>query len=501
MLGLAEENVLRVHHGMKRTREVDRALKALDEFRRYVGELDVSELDCINLEDRLMSVLCELGRECMKEVFARADTKVPVIEHQGERWGNRRESPGTYTTMFGEIELVRSIYSRGGGGKVAVPLDLRLGIVERRYTPKVARIATHAIAMMTSDEAERFLRELGIAAVSRSTLHRLPQAVAARYETRREQINNALRESDSIPEAATVVQACLDGVMVPQDGEHNRPRGRKAERPSPARHEQRYGGQAAEAPAKTDNVKGRAWHEAMVGTLAFWNARGEHLKTIYLARMPETDHPTVASDLELELHAILRERPDLDVSFASDGDALQWTQLEGIAYALPVNESRTTTFNLDFYHAAARLHDAATAALGDSPDARVQVEQWKSTLKEHPDGARRVLKSMRYFRDHAADAKTRDDIDDSVKYLAKQAAAGRMDYRHSIEVGHPIGSGPVEAAAKTLVNVRMKRGGARYSQHGGQTILTFRSALLSERFDHLWHHLHDSYTAAVREAA
>ena len=76
-----------------------------------------------------------------------------------------------------------------------------------------------------------------------------------------------------------------------------------------------------------------------------------------------------------------------------------------------------------------------------------------------------------------------------------------MDYRHSIEVGHPIGSGPVEAAAKTLVSVRMKRAGARYSQHGGQTILTFRSALLSERFDHLWSHLHDSYTGVVREAA
>jgi hypothetical protein len=238
----------------------------------------------------------------------------------------------------------------------------------------------------------------------------------------------------------------------------------------------------------------------MVGTLAFWNAEGEHLKTTYIARMPESGHETVASDLELELRAVLHERPELDVSFASDGDSVQWTYLEGIAAALPDSGTRTTSFNLDFWHAAGYVEAAAKVALSDEADAGVQAEEWKASLKKHVHGAARVLKSMRYYRDQL-EGGARESIEKSINYLAKQAASGRMKYRRSLDLGHPIGSGPVEAAAKTLVDVRMRRSGARYDQHGGQTILTFRSALYSGRLNMLWDHLHKSYTAPVRDAA
>jgi hypothetical protein len=82
---------------------------------------------------------------------------VPVIEVDGEWWGNRHESRYEYTSSFGDVEVVRSIYSRADGGRAVVPLDRRLGIVERRYTPQLARVMTHAVAVMTSSEAEQFL--------------------------------------------------------------------------------------------------------------------------------------------------------------------------------------------------------------------------------------------------------------------------------------------------------------------------------------------------------
>jgi hypothetical protein len=43
---------------------------------------------------------------------------------------------------------------------------------------------------------------LGIAMVSRSTLRRVPQAVAARYEVNRDALDAVLREEDEIPEGA-----------------------------------------------------------------------------------------------------------------------------------------------------------------------------------------------------------------------------------------------------------------------------------------------------------
>jgi hypothetical protein len=74
---------------------------------------------------------------------------------------------------------------------------------------------------------------------------------------------------------------------------------------------------------------------------------------------------------------------------------------------------------------------------------------------------------------------------------------GRLGYAAAKRDGRPIGTGVTEAAAKTLVSVRMKRSGARYSDHGGQTILTLRAALLSDRFDALSEELESSYTLRV----
>ena len=47
----------------------------------------------------------------------------------------------------------------------------------------------------------------------------------------------------------------------------------------------------------------------------------------------------------------------------------------------------------------------------------------------------------------------------------------------------------------------MKRSGARFSEHGGQTVLTLRAALKSGRFGDLFDVLVDGYKAVIRKAA
>lgn len=108
-------------------------------------------------------------------------------------------TPGTYQTVFGDIEMERATYQRSGRGRVAIPLKRRLGIVEGAYTPSVARILTKAVALMPVAEAEDLLGEVGVAKVSKSTLHRIPRAIASRYESRREVIEQALRARDRFP--------------------------------------------------------------------------------------------------------------------------------------------------------------------------------------------------------------------------------------------------------------------------------------------------------------
>lgn len=174
----------------------------------------------------------------------------------------------------------------------------------------------------------------------------------ARYEQRRPVIAAAVREQHPIPEQAVTVQVGLDGVMVPQDGEHARPRGRKTKSPEPPRHELRYGAVCEPGPAANDGMMGRAWHEASVGTLAFFDADGERLDTIYLARMAEPYKRTLCEELEAELRSVLRERPSLNIVWASDGAEPQWRSLNDIESRLPDECTGHRMALVDAFHVA-----------------------------------------------------------------------------------------------------------------------------------------------------
>lgn len=476
--------------------------RRVDEFRRRVTGTTPDGLDCGALAELVQSIANELGRELMREVFERADAYSPTVEVNGEQWGNQRRKNGTYTTIFGDIELERSTYQRVGRGRIAVPLELRLGIIERRYTPRMARIIGHSTAVMTAEDAAGFLKQLGVAEVSSSTIHRMALAMAARHHTMQEQVTRDVREADPIPVASVAIQVALDGVMVGQDGEHCGRRGRKTAVPMPPRHCTRYDLGPILGPAASDDGTGRTWHEASVGTVSFINEKGYVLKTTYLARMPEAGKASLVEQLHDELDAVMDERPDVTVCFASDGAKYHWKVLAGMAAQLPDNAAGDVYFLVDFFHVAEYLSKAANAIAGDgSPEAKVMASTWRETLKEFDDGAQRVLKSMRYHRDKLNSAKHRDEVQGSIDYLAEQAREDRTSYAEALRRNLPIGTGITEAAAKTLVGVRMKRAGARYSQHGGQTVMLFRSAVLSGRFDAMSKSLEASYATSVDEAA
>ena len=91
----------------------------------------------------------------------------------------------------------------------------------------------------------------------------------------------------------------------------------------------------------------------------------------------------------------------------------------------------------------------------------------------------------------------RKDLKRAIDYIANQHRLGRMNDPQALARNFPIGTGVTEAAAKTVVGTRMKRAGARFSQHGGQTVMLFRTAVLSGRFDSLHHELHATYTASI----
>jgi hypothetical protein len=478
--------------------EMASAERALADFRREITAMAPDAIDLLAVERRVQELTNAVGRALMGEVMARADAASPEITINGEVWGNRRVTRGIYTGVFGEVALDRATYQRSGRGRVAIPLELRLGIVEGAYTPRVARILTKAVALMPEAEAEDLLDEVGVARVSKSTLHRLPRAIASRYESRREVIEKALRDRDPIPEETATIQIGMDGVMVPQDGEHARARGRKTDEPDPPRHEQRYGHVGPEPPSASDGTLGRAWHEAAVGTVAYFDTAGNRLKTVYLARMPEPFKATLTAGLEAELRAVVEELPDVNVCFASDGAAPQWTALDAMRSRLPASATGHRMALVDAFHVAQYVQLAANAIEGENTStAKILAATWRETIKEEADGVSRVLRAMRSRRSKASTKTARKDLKRAIDYIAHQHRLGRMNYPDALARNYPIGTGVTEAAAKTVVGTRMKRAGARFSQHGGQTIMLFRTAVLSQRFDALHDELHATYTASI----
>lgn len=63
----------------------------------------------------------------------------------------------------------------------------------------------------------------------------------------------------------------------------------------------------------------------------------------------------------------------------------------------------------------------------------------------------------------------------------------QMNYAERAEANLPIGSGVTEAACKTIVKMRMCRGGARWKEDGARAVLSLRTLIYTEgRWQQFW---------------
>jgi hypothetical protein len=192
--------------------------------------------------------------------------------------------------------------------------------------------------------------------------------------------------------------------------------------------------------------------------------------------------------LEDELLAVLDERPDLTVVAVADGARDNWTWLES---AMPEG----TVFVLDFFHAAEHLKKALDNAHGEgSANSRAEFKRLRLLLRDGPKGIDKVINALAYQRRKHPRRKA---LAQELRYFRKNRK--RMAYASIKQRGLPIGSGVVEAANKTLVTVRMKRAGARWSIDGGQAILTLRALAKSQRFDRAWELLAGTYIVPIED--
>lgn len=423
-----------------------------------------------DFEKNLHAKVMEYERELLAEEMSKADVDVGAIVVDGVTFRRAVRCEETYFTAAGPVRVERTLYKdrTDEGGRAVSSMDLRLGIVEGRWTPVAAQQATWVVAQMTPQLAEDLFRRIGNMTPSKSTLDRLPKVLSERWEADRVHFEKALREGDVVPQQATTVAVSLDGVLAPmKDGGAAKKRQQTADE-----------GRLTRGPP--------GYREVGCGTLSFCDETGEMVSAVRMGRMPEANKTTLKRTLLADVTAALAERPDLRIVKVADGANDNWTYLSTI---LPGGVEI-----LDFYHAAEHLNDALASVYGDGTlEARRRSEALRFDLREDPIGVEKVIRSLNYLRRQHPKNKT----------LAKELAyfrnnRHRMKYQQYATEGLPIGSGVVEAACKTLVTQRMKQSGMRWQAEGGQAILTVRGWTQSgDRFDRAWALLAATYQAEV----
>ena len=152
------------------------------------------------------------------------------------------------------------------------------------------------------------------------------------------------------------------------------------------------------------------------------------------------------------------------------GDGAHWI------WDVAADHFGTRTEIVDFYHATEHLWNAAHALYPDDASA---AQDWAQQRRHalRTAGAAPVLEAFR-----TAMAPT----DASATVLRTEHGyfrtnATRMDYPAFHARGFSIGSGAIESAAKHLVQLRLKRPGARWAEAGAQAVLQVRCHLASHR--------------------
>jgi Uncharacterised protein family (UPF0236) len=131
---------------------------------------------------------------------------------------------------------------------------------------------------------------------------------------------------------------------------------------------------------------------------------------------------------------------------------------------------------VDFYHATQHVWTIAHALFGEGT---FFAARWADfailALAEEGAGALLALLDATTAPSPAAQTTLQRER----QYFRTNQA--RMDYPTFRQQGLPIGSGGVESAGRHLVQLRMKRAGARWSDEGGQAVLAVRCRLVSKR--------------------
>lgn len=411
-------------------------------------------VDMVPIEEAAAEAAARLECAMLAEVLRRLDVDAERVVIGGREHTRVGRHPMTYNGMPGSVVVERSLFRPLGerNGKTVDPIAIRAGLVGDAWLPGAARAMAQRVAIGTSREAEAQSVLEKRLPYSRTSFEEIAHLVGAEVVARGAEIEEVLMASSSLPAGTRSVAIALDRSAMAFEEPRKRPRGRPRK-------------DAPKRPIK------RVFHMAWSATLTFHDEEGKVLETIHYGREPAFG-AVLAETLASHVLALRGCHPELPIAILCDGAHELWNLLEpyfeGIA---------DVTSTVDFWHLVQKLSAAAKVIW---KDADAIIAQWKLALLNQRGTPERILAELRATEMENTAAGHEDPVHAAITYLANHAH--RMNYPENRRRGLPIGSGPVEANAKSLYTVRMTRPGARWKLGTAEHILQLRSHVLSNRF-------------------
>jgi hypothetical protein len=397
----------------------------------------------------------QLERAMVRQVLLRLDVDAERVLIGGREHVRVGRYEMTYYSMAGALEpLPRSLFRPVGerNADAVDPIAVRAGLVGGAWLPAAAQAMAQRLAVGTSREAETTSQLERRLPYSRTSFETVGHLVGKAVVDKREDIEQQLVDEMTIPDGTCSVGVAMDRAAMAFEEERRRPRGRP-----------RKG--APKRPIK------RVFHMAWSGTVTFHDAEGKVLRTLHYGREPAQGEALVET-LVGDVMAIRDRHPDLPIVLLCDGAHELWGKLESAFEGVP-----NVTSTLDFWHLAQKLAAAAVLVAADSCAA---LARWKLMLLNRHHAAEDIEQELRATgKEHVLVAGCQP-VHEALTYLANHR--DRMRYKANRKRGLPIGSGPVEANAKSIYAVRINRPGARWKPGTADHILQLRAHLLSDRF-------------------
>jgi hypothetical protein len=388
----------------------------------------------LETEEAIQKALNEAGVLATGEALKQFDTDGGPIEFGATRMTSKGQEPKTYQAPYGEVVVSRHVYQTSLGGATFCPLERDARII-LTSTPRFAMQISNKYGEMAGGRVVKDLAANHGRRVTLCFVQDTAAAVASVVQAKEEAWHYSIPK---LTQPVATVGIGLDGTCTLLVEEGNR--------------------------------------QVMVGTISLYDRTGDRLHTIYLAASPEYGKATFYDRLSREIEHVKGMYPRAHTTGVADGSEDNWSFLN----------KHTADECVDFHHASAYLAWVAKAV---HPGSHAKREEWleenRHSLKHEPGAAVGLLEVMKGLPRAGLSETVLEELEKATTYFGNQHQ--RMNYAQRLKKNLPIGSGVTEAACKTIVKMRLCRGGAKWKEEGAALVLSLRTLIYTdERWQQFW---------------